>query len=169
MLNSYQWIDAIIPKLFEAEDRYQDRLISDLNKANSEIKGKRFLGFMHMGTAFVPKDLRNQLRMNRQPLPTLDFTLINRTEELVKHFTRTQLDKSQIRQLLFKLLCQCNNLQEIRDVLPDCLLPLVPEVAGLSREHQDPLYMVRSDKYFMREYERILPKIEFYAMSRMIY
>jgi len=170
MTNSHQWIDALIPKLFEAEDRYLGGMISELNRQNSEVKKQRFNGFIYMGVKFVPPELRWNLRwIAKQPLPTLDFSLLGSSSEFIVHFNRVDLDKRKIKQALFLLLNQCNTLQEIRDVLPDCLVSLVPEIANMDRFIQDPLYMMRSDKFFMDQFPRILEKIEFYVMSHMIY
>lgn len=174
MTNSHEWIDKIIAKLFEAEDRYSDNLIAELNRQNSEVKKQQFVGFMHMGQRFVLREYRPRFSAARRghrgihALPTLAFSLLEPASHFMKYQTRVDLDKSQIKQLLFGLLHQCNTLQEIRDTLPECLVPLVPEVAGLSRFIQDPCFLIRNDRFVMADYERIISKIEFYAMSHLI-
>jgi hypothetical protein len=171
MQNSYQWVDSIITKLFEAEDNYFDRLIVDLNRMNCEVKKKSFRGFMHMGVRYIPRSERWSVRTGRvpTPLPSLDFSLLDQSDKLTVHFNRVNLDKSQIRQILFELLCHCNTLQEIRDSLPECLVPLVPDVQSLPRFIQNQFYLVQGNKYFMRQYEKVLPKIEYYSTVHLIY
>lgn len=170
MQNSNAWIERIIPKLFEAEDRYLGVMVTELNKANSEIKRQSFQGFMHMGKKFIPPEfLWNKAMIARRPVPPLHFSLMDQSAEFIRHQTRVDLDKSQIRQILFQQLHQCNDLQEIRDSLPDCLVSLIPELQQVNRYVQDPLWLVRSNPHAVAQYNKILPKIEFYTMSRMIY
>lgn len=170
MQNSHEWIDGIIKRLFAAEDRYIGRMVSDLNKENSSLKKTHFQGFMHMGKKFIPPEyMSNRQWIARHPLPTLHIRLTDEAGKLTTHLSKVDLDKSQIRQVLFLLLHQCNTLQEIRDVLPECIIPMVPELAKFSRYIEDQFYMVRNDKSFMSQYLRVLPKIELYSMSRLIY
>lgn len=165
------WLTRIITKLFEPEDRYLDRLVVNLNQANSEVKGKEFVGFVHMGVAHIP--LANRTRRPRgrpnEYCPTLDFTLLGQAEQYIQQRNRVKLDRDQIRQALFHLLCQCSDMQEIRNVLPDCIVAMFPALSAHRRTVQDPLYMVRSNKPFVEQYQKLLPKIEYYAMSRMLY
>jgi len=172
MLNSSEWIDAIIKRLFSAEDRRLDGVVEELNRKNSALKGKQLFGFMHMGQRYVPSCYKAQqiaLARSRQPLPTLSFELQAEARNLVSDFNKIDLDKSQIQQLLFKLLYQANTLQQIRDALPECLSPLVPEVSKLRRQTDDPTWFIRNDARALKQYKKLLPKIEMYAMSRMIY
>lgn len=172
MKNSYEWIDKISAALFAAEDRRLNKRVEELNQKNSEIKKKVLFGFMHMGERFIPESCKAQSAANRRQnmvLPTLAFELLPEAADFMSDVAKVKSDKAQIKQVLFKLLYQVTNLQELRDCLPEVLVPLVPEVSGLSRHMQDPTYLIRSDWRAVRDYEKTLPKIEMYAMTRLIY
>lgn len=170
MLNSHQWIEAISQRLFAAEDRRINLMVEELNRKNSEIKKKVLFGFMHLGQRYVPEQYRvHNAALKRQPMPTLAFELLAEANSFTTDIKKVQLDKDQIRQVLFKLLYPATTLQEIRDSLPECLVPLVPELSRMGRQNDDPTWFIRDDERAMKQYRKILPKIEMYAMSRMIY
>lgn len=170
MKNAHEWIDAICNRLFQAENRRINQIVEDLNKKNSEIKKKQLFGFVHLGEKYIPESCKAQaIALRKQPMPSLAFELINEACSFTTDIKKVELDKDQIRQVLYKLLYQANSLQEIRDSLPECLVPLVPEVAKLSRYIQDPTWLIRNDDRALRQYHKMLPKIEMYAMTRMIY
>lgn len=171
MLNSHEWIDKISDALFAPEERRINLMIEELNQKNSAIKRKQLHGFMHLGERYVPESCKLQVTANRQqriPMPTLAFELGDEASVFISDVKKIKLDKSQIRQVLFKLLHQVNSLQELRDALPEALVPLVPEIAQLSR-CSETINLIRNDWRALRDYEKILPKIEMYAMTRLIY
>lgn len=102
-------------------------------------------------------------------MPTLAFELLTEANEFLNDVKKVELDKEQIKQVLFKLLYPTTTLQEIRDALPDCLVPLAPDISKLSRQTDDPTWFIRNDERALKQYRKILPKIEMYAMSRLIY
>lgn len=172
MINSHEWIDAITARLFAAEHRRINSMIEELNRKNSEFKKKVLYGFIHMGERYIPESCRAQFAANRRQqiaLPTLAFELLPEASAFVSDINKIKLDKDQIKQVLFKLMYQANTLQELRDTVPEVIVPLVPELAGISREMRDPTYLIKSDWRAVRDYEKVIPKIELYAMAALIY
>lgn len=168
MLNSYGWIEVICNRLFSAEEGFMDKRIQELNEKNSRIKMKPYMGFIHMGVRYVPLIYQIRGRMIKD-LPSLAFQLLEEARILTSDVEKFEKDKTKIRQVLFKLLHQAKDKQEIRDALPECIIPLMPEFQNMQRKMADPTFMIKSDHRAMRDYEAILPKIEFYSVSRMIY
>ena len=171
MHNSQDWINLITRKLFDAETRRLNNKIEELNRRNSEIKKKSFFGFIHLGQHYVPESCKVQAQvMRRQLAPTLAFELSNEANSFLSDVRKVELDKEQIQQTLFKLLYPAESLQDIRDSLPECLVPLAPEVVScLSRQRSEPTWAIRNDERAVKQYMKILPKIEMYAMSRLLY
>ena len=172
MLNSHEWIDRITVRLFAAEGRRINTMIEELNRKNSEIKRKVLHGFVHMGERYIPESYRSQASINRQQkitLPTLAFELLPEVSTFMADLNKIKVDQDQIKQTLFKLIYQANNLQELRDALPDVIVPLLPELVGINRCIQDSTYLIKSDWRAIRDYEKVLPKIELYAMAHLIY
>ena len=173
--NSYQILDKIITILFEPEARRIDKLVSRLNELNHRAKGKPCYGFMHMGEVYVPSEHIDSFRAVHgrrgasQAVPTLAITLMDEARDFLAEVNKVKSDKDLIRQVLFKLIFQAGSKQEIRDALPECIVQLLPELKNYNRQQNDPAYLIRSDWRAVRDYEKALPKIELYAMTRLLY
>ena len=174
MNNSYQWIDAIIAALFTAEKRRLDRSILEITRRNNEIKGGNHPGFMHRGVKHIAAQNYPQYVANRsvhKMLPSVAFELMSEVSTFTIDKDKVDGDEAQIRQLLFKLLVNCNDLQDIRNSLPDCIVNILkePKLRALKRTLVDPCYHIRSDYRAMKMYEKLLPKIEMYSVAQMLY
>ncbi|MFP3645208.1 hypothetical protein [Paraburkholderia sp. SIMBA_054] len=164
----YRFIDAIKTKLFEPEERRLKAGIDRLVEQNEEIlKDNMTRGFMFAGETYQ----HSESRMLYKSYPMLAWSLNEEMERWLKDRKAVNLDKDQIGQMLFRLLSHVmlgpDQLQETRDALPECLVPLVPVFQGMSRKFNTQFFL-RSDRDF-RQYAKILPKIEMYAMTRLIY
>ena len=166
MNNSKDWVNLLTKALFLAETRRIGVIVTELTQQNNAEKKTNSVGFRHIGETFVIPRLK---RTSKTPLPTLSFTLTNEGNDLLKERRALDLDKSLISQVLYKQLYQCNNLQEVRDSLPDCLVALIPELAKIPRQMTDPLWINRNDERAMAQYRKILPKIEMYSVGQLLY
>lgn len=172
--NSYQWLDAIMKRLFEPEGRRIDNQIKQLVEKNSLLKNTFLLGFIHLGEVYLPKEneplyratARNLRGKTVQPLA---IQLIQEASTFLSDIRSLELDKAQIKQVLFKQIINANSIQEIRDSLPECIASMMPEFKGLTRQYNDPTMWIRSDHRAVKEFNRMLPKMEMYAMTRLIY
>ena len=176
MRNSYEWINAILSKLFAAEERRFDRMIENLNQKNSELKNKQLYGFMHMGVLRIPEKYQNQfkrqamIRGSREPTPTLHLSLSEEAGQMHRDMEKVLLDKDQINQMLFILLKDTTSLQEIRDRLPDCVIGLAPPpLPSMTRQGPSPEHYLESNPKGLAMYLKLLPKIEMYSMSLLLY
>lgn len=151
--------------LFTPERRRLQSMIDALCVSMGEIQGRQCHGFMWKGIPYTPTQAL--IKHLKGEMPSLSFKLTKDMLEYEKTREILELDRKQILQLLFKLLYQCNNKQEIFDALPDCLHKFVPgygEQRYLPQHH----YFFNQDRV-QREYEKILPKIEMYSVAGLIY
>lgn len=174
MNNSHEWINVIMSRLFEPEQRRVDRMVEQLTDRNSAIKGIHTMGFMHLGVVYIAKQHEQMYKMTAKNLkgmttPPLAFELLADVGKFIADVTKLELDKAQIKQVLFKLVSNTNNKQELRDSLPECIIAFMPELKDLDRMMEDCTVFIRSDWRAVRDYERMLPKIEMYAVTRLIY
>lgn len=161
------WMGELIKRLFAAEERRLDAIVSDLNRKNCETLNKRLYGFRHQGIRFVPADLvRSAVG---QPLPALALELAPQAGNLIQDTKQITDDKTMIRQLFVRLLDPCVTLQELRNAIPDCTASLLPELEKVSRSNPDPLYTIRHDERAVRQYTKLISRIEMYAVTRMLY
>lgn len=171
MNNSYVWIDKICERLFSAEKRRLDKRTEDLMEKNDVQRGKPSHGFIHMGKLYVPENMRrvNAAMRRKATTPPLAITLIDEAKSFIHDASTVERDEKEIRQLLFLLLSNCSNEQDIRNSLPECVVNLMPELRHLNRTLINPCYYIQSDWRAVRLYDKVLPRIEMYAMSHLLY
>lgn len=156
-------ITLIIEKLFEAEKRRLQTGIDRLVEQHQEITNDARAGFMYNGVYF-----RHSKAKTIERLPMLAWSLNDAMSTHLKDESSVMLDCQQIRQILFKLMSVAQTDQQLRDVLPDCVVSLVPELDKIPR--QDPVELLIShDSRLMRQYTKMLPKMQLYTVSRILY
>ncbi len=77
-------------------------------------------------------------------------------------------DRAYIRQTLCALLEPCTHPYDVRDALPECLVSCVPSLSSYHR-NREPAYTIQDNPRALRQYARILPKMEAYAAARLIF
>lgn len=159
----YDSVQALISKLFEAEKRRLQAGVDRLVEQHQEIMNDARTGFMHNGIYY-----RHSKTKTIDRLPMLAWSLNDSMNKHLKDEGIIMLDCQQISQILFKLLGLATNQQEARDVLPDCIVSLVPQLSGLQRSRpvED---MIEHDSRLSRQYAKMLPKIQMYVVSRLLY
>jgi hypothetical protein len=164
--NTFPLIDSLKKTLFTPEERRLqggiDRLVDQAGDDDKQFL--LYLGFSFSGDHY--RHSRHQVIHKHYPV--LPFALNDEMEKWLKDKKAVALDKDQIGQMLFKLLYQANDLQEMRDTLPDCLISLIPTFSGMSRKFEQE-FLIRHNPRDLKQFHKILPKIELYAMSKLIY
>ena len=85
------------------------------------------------------------------------------------HFQKlVATEKQFITQILFKLVQTCNSVQEMRDALPECLVIFEPYMAKLTRTRK-PAWTIEHVERDMKQYLKLMPKIESYCAMRYLY
>jgi hypothetical protein len=157
-------IDEIKSTLFAPENRRLATAIDRLVVQNDEECEHPYKGFLFAGEVYR-HSLGNTIYKS---WPVLAYALNGDMERWLKDKKQVQLDEAQIGQMLFKLLYQANDLQEIRDTLPECLVSLVPQLRAMPRKFNQE-FLIRHNERDLKQFRKILPKIEMYAMASLIY
>lgn len=160
-----QWIQTIMGLLFQHELKRIGELVEKLNYLNCVEKNTVAHGFMYQGVRYVAPSCIGVYKKN---LPNLAFTLSDEAAQFISEKNKIDTDMIHIRQALIALVTQCTTMQELRDSLPDCIVQLT-SLKSLPRTIQDNTYLIRSNKYQLEEYNRILPKIQMYSVSQLLY
>lgn len=156
-------IDRIIDVLFVAEHRRLAKFITAMVDMNQEAHGRLLDGFHYEGIHYRREGLKGALTkavLHPSLEPQMDAHLLDRAT--VKN------DEQQIRQTLFKLLDPCRSEQDIRDTLPNCLTDTLGDTARLARRNE-PAFTIRDDARALRQYHKVLPRIELYSAARLLY
>ena len=155
-------IESITDTLFEAEDRRILKCIDQIVDRHREVSGKAEMGFMYNGVYY-----RHTKATQIGRLPMLDFSLNDSMEAFLKDYRKVGLDRQQISQLLFNVMMAGSD-QEVRNRMPDLLVPFCSDVAKLQRTLPVEEAFPREPRV-LRQLKKLEPTIAVYAMARMIY
>lgn len=161
-MDNFDIVKGVKP-LFEAEQRrlvsMQDALVTD----HKEITLCQDQGFLFNGDLYYHSKATIHSR-----LPMLAWALNDRMEAYLKEKKKFETERSQINQMLIRLLHLGTTDQKMRDVIPDCIIYLVPHVSRLNRSVSVET-MISHDARLLRQYIKILPLIQLYSVTRLMY
>jgi hypothetical protein len=161
-------IDGLVEKLFEAERRRLAGEINELNSRNKKLKNSTIDGFMYGGDFYAPFGVAMTVVGKGQAKQTLHFQLNNEMDAWVREQKSINDDQTLIKQMLFCLLKPCQSERDIRNALPECLVSLVQ---GLNQHPRadEAGYTLRGDERGLRQFNKLLPKMELYSATRLLY
>ena len=160
---TYKVVDTIMGRLFANDRKRVEELKGELNAKNCRVRGEVAPGFIYVGKSYIVGRLTP-----RQPLPTLSLHLLKEGEEFLKIANTLKHDEEQVRQLLVQLLYGFKTTQDVRDLLPETLVVMFPDLKKLPRT-REPAWTISDRPRAMREYQKLLPKIEMYSVSNLLY
>lgn len=159
----------IVKHLFFAELARLDGVINNLIDKNDRINGIDVsAGFMHQGEYYQRTNSTRQptagerLMLNPDLWPAMD--------KYLKACSRLIMEVHLINQTVYRLVRGCMTTQDVRDALPECLV--VQDQTGNYKElprTRDAAWTLAGDAMALNQYEKILPSIEYYAASHLIF
>lgn len=161
-------IDGLVQKLFEAEQRRLDAGINELNALNKQVRNSKVDGFIYGGVFYRPTSGALTLASPGQAKPTLHYSLCPQMDAWIADWQTIRDDKALISQMFFRLLKPCKDLRDIRNALPECIVGLVQELKQHPRADEEG-WTLRGDERAMRQFHKLLPKIEAYSATRLLY
>lgn len=167
MSELFKLSQRILKCLFEPERRRMDGIVQKLTDANSRHYGRETFGFMFDGNFYVPKGNGTAATADKVKL-SLATHLIPEAIQFRNEQKALDLDEHRIGQMLFKLTQPCTTMQELRDALPECLLQFIPELKPYERRFNEQ-WSIMTDARAMEQYRKILPTIEAYTVSHLLY
>lgn len=166
MIGIPDFVTELCNLLFLPEKRRLTAILDLIEEANYELNPNATRAFVYRGDMYVSS--KATYRYKAADCPTLRFQLYDQMVGYKLDQTRILNDKKAIGQILNLMLYQCNNNQEIRDTLPECLVALVPAF-NLMRRQKNQGFMDKCSPRTEEQYKKLLPKIEFYAATHLIY
>jgi hypothetical protein len=161
-------IVSLMDKLFEAETRRLDRTVQQLNQENKQLQKSALDGFLFGGKFFVPMNVSTTMAGYGQAKPPLHPALHPQMREHMKDLQIVQEERRFISQTLHLLLLPCQTERQIRNALPECLVSCVDGLSAHPRS-DEPAYTLQHDPRALRQYEKMLPKMELYSAARLLY
>lgn len=164
MRNSYEYISFILTALFSAEERRFAKAFDRLSEENQQLIGHRLDGFMYQGAFYR----HSQALAGSGERRTLHLNLWPGMQDILRDRDEVERDRALMRQILFKLLEPCTQLQEIRDAIPECIVDAAPpEIAAMQRQNNGVGWI--NNPRDIKLYNKMLPKMEFYSAARLMY
>lgn len=129
----HQVVDFLTSTAIAASGRALDKLIQDNDRALRPGESAHH-GFFYEGQTYRPSYLVNWMdfKQNYQ-LEPLDEQFHDRMDSLLAGRNAIESDMRKVTQGLFLLLKDCENDQEIRNILPEHLVQAVPELVDLEK------------------------------------
>lgn len=167
VIKGHTIITEMLTAVFQPEYRRLAAWVDRICKQNREAyNDPDLIGFIYNGQVYKP--LAVDAAVTAIKRRGLHSTLTDSMENYLRDIGALTRDKAYIAQSLFKLIEPCENLQDVRDALPNCLCDALPALNGLSRGREE-AWTIAGDPRAQRQYAKILPQIEMYAAARLIY
>lgn len=163
-MDKVKLIASFVEALFKSEANRIEQSIERLDRENRDIRGSNEWGFMWQGQRFVPKSSPYKITS----VPSLAFELRKSGNFLLKDIQQVKDDKQMVSQVMHLLIINCETEQDYRDALPDSLVELSPKLQALSRTREAG-YTICSDERAMRQFQKMIDTIDFYAATRLMY
>lgn len=161
-------IDGALINLFEADSRRLGETLKSIEADNMVFYGSTVGGFIFKNSYFCSHSFsgsRNKV--------TLRPELYDRMESFLKDRELVRKDYDMIRQFILKMMPppQLLTLQSIRDVIPDVMIPFAHEsIRNLARQRDFDDVLKATDPRTQKQFRTsLLPKIEMYAATRLLY
>lgn len=160
---------AIVKHLFLAELKRLDNTLADLVRDNENLQHVfDTVGFQYQGE-FYKLSNADRIPPHGERL-ALHGSLVERMQRYLDRSGRLLWECTQVNQMVFRLVQGCTTRQDVRDALPECLVAQDKEMGLLEFERTRPAaYTLDNDKRAMKQYEKILPIIEYYSGTHLLF
>lgn len=159
----------IVKHLFLAELVRLDSVLNGIIDKNDRINGIDVsAGFLYQGefyqrsNAARPPTYGERLTLNPELWPAMD--------KYLKASSRLIMEVHLVNQAVYRLVRGCMSYQDVRDALPECLV--AQDQTGKYKElprTREAAWTLAGDPMAIKQYEKILPSIEYYAASHLIF
>ncbi|WWC82011.1 hypothetical protein [Burkholderia phage vB_BpP_HN05] len=159
--------DALMDKLREPEERRWQLQIDKLVDTNFACDPSNSMkGFMYSGQRYI----HSQARTKYKSYPMLWHTLWGEMDAILLDQSMHDLKFSQVGQMIYRLLYECNDRIEARNNLPECLVQLLNEDLRNTPRKFAEGYILREgcDWRAQKQFEELLPTMEAMVVARMI-
>ena len=157
-----QLSEGIISGLFQPDfNRLQRRLSRALTEVNGSVTNT---AFHYMGKTYF---VDGNTAVRGAHVVDVPSTIVPQLESYLQDKAQVEKDRDVIRQLVAALLQECEDSQDIRDALPDCI---VPTNILQERERTRPVgYPFDSNPRLKRQLDKYHDVIFQYAAAKLLY
>lgn len=158
-------VDTILANLRIPEARRSLAIKDNLIDQNREISLSSVPGFIYRGICYR----HSSCPKGKLQYPELDKSLREKADAWLADTARVDLEFQIMKQVLMPLIAPCKTLEDIRNVLPECLVQMQAESFYSLPRTDKPAWTVEPGSRAYEQFFHHLPKIEFFAATRLIY
>lgn len=159
----------IVKHLFEADLNRLEEVLNKLVDDNDKLIGEyNTAGFMHQGEFYERTNATRSPGFGERH--TLHPDLWARMSQYSREVSRLIMEVHIVNQTVYRLVRGCTTYQDVRDALPECLVKQdrSGKYSPLPRSREAAWTLV-GDKLATSQYEKVLPAIEYYASTHLIF
>lgn len=160
----FKTVTSLLNVLFEREEanlvKREQAIVAKNTQLGGSSDGFRHHGLIYTGLAGGMRSRGNYTRLNPELVPEMSALLTDR--KII------EADKERIRQALSLVLRDCENLQDVRDALPNGVREFIPGCERLERTRPE-AFTLAVNKRSYTQYMALREKIEFYVATRLLY
>ena len=160
---------SIVKELFLVELSRLDDYLLKIIKQNEECSGwYNTAGFMYLGEFYQGKNATRAPTHGERVV--LHESLYDMMTNYLNQSARLLRECHMVNQMVFRLVQGCSTKQDIRDVLPECLVAQDKDSDFMSLERTRPAaFTIQNDDRALRQYKMVLPLMEYYAGSKLLF
>lgn len=158
----------VVKHLFNPELRRLDNMLLDIIKQNEECLILRdTAGFLYQGNFYKRKGWQAPAFGERHPLHESLFKTMQFYQEQT---SKLLMEVHMINQMVFRLVQGCLDRQDVRDALPECIVVQDKHMELNKYPRTRPVaYTLDGDKRAMAQFQKVLPAMEYYAGTHLLY
>jgi hypothetical protein len=162
-------VNTLVSFLFDAEEKHWNKQVHKLIEHHDQVMSRTGdetrWGFLYAGNAYRHPD--SPFRGNT--LRGLHLSLVPEMKALLADRALFIKDKTDIRQALTQVVGPfCDNNAELRNALPECLVPALPSLVSIPRTEKAE-NMLEPGSHAHSMFVKNVEKMEAYSATRLIY
>lgn len=166
LTNTHEVIGQVVKSLFHWEFARLAKIQKSLLDRNKDLyPNQPHHGFTYRAEVYDIEGLPPRMRRTRVPLHP---SLAPEMEEFIEDQEKVWTDRHAISQMLYLLLNPCDSKQDVRDALPNCVVDTIEDYRRMPRTKPE-AYTLQSNPMHLRQYQKALRRMEFYATARLLY
>ena len=158
---------STVDAVFKGEGTWAKQALDSIMDQNTLLGGTQN-AFSLGGKNYLRQSLK-QFDFRGIPIKPLHKSLYTDMQRYYDRTYRVETDRTKVTQFFKVLFPRCQNLQDLRDALPEPVVSLVPELQRLPRSQEKAFVLRGLHPAHMGQFDRVTDIVLFYIANRLVY
>ena len=158
------WSARISDILTSFEKKRLDSWLQTLIDANAAL-GNPSEGFLFCGKFHTLASNEQRVGLEKR---LLHPNLYEEGKQYIQAVKKSYMENGQMQMSLRILIRPCSNIDDIRDVLPEAAVRLIPELAGLPRTREE-AWTIRDKPIQLQNFKMLKELVEFHVANHLLF